>query len=67
MTVGSKVKTVLASLKNIEATFDILSQKTQDSEAKQVYQQTSQIIHEVKTDMHAQVQILQNEEPQYDT
>lgn len=67
MTVGSQVKTVLASLKNMEATLDILSQKTQDPEAMQIYQQTKDTIDEVIIDMHEQIQVLQNEEPQYDT
>ncbi|GAV14679.1 hypothetical protein PBN151_4657 [Paenibacillus sp. NAIST15-1] len=65
MTVGSQVKTCLASLKGVQADLESFALATQNQEAKQLYtnaaQQTQQIVDQVEN----RVQQLETEEPQY--
>lgn len=65
MTVGSEVKSCYSSIKSIEATLNILANKTQDQQIKEIFGQTQQIISEVKDDLEKQVMYLSLEEPQY--
>lgn len=65
MTVGSQVKTCLASLKSAQASLEQFALATENQEAKSLYtdaaQQTQQIVDQVES----RVQQLENEEPQY--
>lgn len=65
MTVGSQVKTCLASLKGAQADLEIFALGIQNQEAKQLYtnaaQQTQQIVEQVAS----RVKQLEAEEPQY--
>ncbi|MBN3527195.1 DUF1657 domain-containing protein [Paenibacillus apiarius] len=65
MTVGSQVKTCLASLKGVQADLEQFALGTQNQEAKNMYtnaaQQTQQIVQQVE----GRVQQLEAEEPQY--
>ncbi|MBP1968284.1 hypothetical protein J2Z83_000376 [Virgibacillus natechei] len=65
MTVGSQVKSCYASIKNVEATLNLLTNKAQDYQAKDSFDKAQQIITEVKDDMEKQVIQLTKEEPQY--
>lgn len=65
MTVGSNVKSCYASIKNIEATLELLIEKSQKDESKEVYEQTKQIVAEIKSDLQQQLLYLAREEPQY--
>ena len=66
MTVGSQVKTCYASIKNIEATLAILSNQTNELNARKAYRETERIVNEIKQDIEKQVLLLAREEPQYD-
>ncbi|MBG9791969.1 hypothetical protein ABD76_05410 [Paenibacillus dendritiformis] len=65
MTVGSQVKTCLASLKSAQASLEQFALATENQEAKSLYtdaaQQTQQIVNQVES----RVKQLENEEPQY--
>ncbi|CAH8770795.1 DUF1657 domain-containing protein [Paenibacillus dendritiformis] len=65
MTVGSQVKTCLASLKSAQASLEQFALATENQEAKSLYtdaaQQTQQIVDQVE----GRVKQLENEEPQY--
>src|SRR5690625_5675278 len=55
MTVGSDVKSCFSSIKSAEATLDILANKTQSLETKQVFEEAQQLITQVKDDLQKQV------------
>ena len=65
MTVGSKVKQTLVSLKGVQATLGIYSAQTQDGNSVAVYKESLKIIDEVITDLDKRIQTLEFEEPQY--
>ncbi|KPH69272.1 MULTISPECIES: DUF1657 domain-containing protein [Bacillaceae] len=65
MTVGSELKGCYASVKNIEATLQILANKAQDVDSQQAFNEAQQIISEVKESLNQQVIHLTREEPQY--
>lgn len=65
MTVGADVKNVYYTVKNIEATFEQLIEKSTDEEMKKVFIDANHIVSEVKDRLHKQVQFIVNEEPQY--
>ncbi|WP_100011132.1 DUF1657 domain-containing protein [Lentibacillus sediminis] len=65
MTVGSQVKSCYSSLKNVEATLDVLANQAQKQESQQAFFTASQAITEIKTDLQQQVIQLTKEEPQY--
>lgn len=65
MTVGSDVKSCYSSIKSIEATLNILENKTQDQQTKEVLEHVQQLISVIKDDLHQQVLYLLREEPQY--
>lgn len=65
MTVGAEVKGVYYTIKNIEASLEQLSLKTNDENIKLVFTEANELVREVKTDLQKQVQFLAREEPQY--
>jgi hypothetical protein len=65
MTVSSKVKQTLASLKGIEATLRIYSLQSQSREVSDVFSQSTGIVEEIINDLEGRVQFLELEEPQY--
>ncbi|MFC4024282.1 DUF1657 domain-containing protein [Oceanobacillus longus] len=65
MTVGSQVKGCYSSIKSIEASLDILTNKAQEVDSKQAFENVGQIIEEIKNDLQKQVVELSKEEPQY--
>lgn len=65
MTVGSQVKGCFSSIKSAEATLELLANKTQHQQAKEAFEETRNIVTEVKDDLQKQVIQLGIEEPQY--
>ncbi|PAV28807.1 hypothetical protein CIL05_14360 [Virgibacillus profundi] len=65
MTVGSQVKSCFSSVKSVEASLQLLENKTQDPLAKETFNNVQKIITEVKDDLQKQVIQLSKEEPQY--
>lgn len=65
MTVGSQVKSCFSSIKSAEATVHLLANKTQDEEAKRIFEQAQKVLTEIKEDLDQQVLYLIREEPQY--
>lgn len=65
MTVGSQVRTCLASIKSIEAELELLVNHTQDNETKRIFEDTNKLIKEIKEDLSMQMIKISNEEPQY--
>ena len=65
MTVGSQVKTTLASLKSAQASMEQFALETQNQEAKNLYTQAAQSTQQIVQQLESRVQQLENEEPQY--
>jgi NifU-like protein involved in Fe-S cluster formation len=65
MTVGSQVKSCFSSIKSAEATLELLANKTQHQQAKEAFEETRNLVTEVKDDLQKQVIQLGTEEPQY--
>lgn len=65
MTVGSQVRTCLATIKSIENELSTLAIKTNEHETKQALNDATQLIHEIKSDLNQQMIHISNEEPQY--
>lgn len=65
MTVGAQVKGCFSSIKSIEATLQLLLEKTNEEEQQKQFEQAKQIVAEVKKDLQQQVIKLTKEEPQY--
>ncbi|MFU0791727.1 DUF1657 domain-containing protein [Virgibacillus proomii] len=65
MTVGAQVKGCFSSIKSIEATLQLLIEKTKEQEQQKQFEQAMQIVAEVKKDLQQQVIKLTKEEPQY--
>jgi hypothetical protein len=65
MTVGSKVKQTLATLKGSEATLRMYSLQERDKEARAVYSEAFQEINKIKIDLEKRVGIVEFQEPQY--
>lgn len=65
MTVGSKVKQTLATLKSSEATLKMYSLQERDKEARNVYSEAFQEINKIKIDLEKRVGIVEFQEPQY--
>ncbi|TDF98136.1 DUF1657 domain-containing protein [Paenibacillus piri] len=65
MTVGSQVKTCLASLKSAQASLEQFALNTQNQDAKNAFTTASQTTQQVINDIQSRVQQLENEEPQY--
>jgi NifU-like protein involved in Fe-S cluster formation len=65
VTVGAQVKGCFSSIKSIEATLQLLIEKTKEQEQQKQFEQAMQIVAEVKKDLQQQVIKLTKEEPQY--
>jgi hypothetical protein len=65
MTVGSKVKQTLASLKGAESTLRLYSVQSINNEEKAVYKKSLQSLEEITKDIEDRIKRLELEEPQY--
>jgi hypothetical protein len=65
MTVASKVKQTLATLKGSEATLRTYSLQERNMEARAIYTEAFEEISTVKFDLEKRVSDLEFEEPQY--
>ena len=65
MTVASKIKQTLATLKGSEATLKIYSLQERDKEARAVYMEAFEEIHKIKMDLEKRVGEIEFQEPQY--
>jgi len=65
MTVGSQVKSCLASINGAQATLQLLTNKADTKDAKEAFIQAEQMIAEIKADIQQQVRFISREEPQY--
>ena len=65
MTVISKVKQTLATLKGSQGTLGIYSIQERDEEAKAAYNKALEVTHEIIADIETRVNTLELEEPQY--
>lgn len=65
MTVGSKVKQTLATLKGAEATLKMYSLQERDEKAKDVYTEAFKEIDKIKIDLEKRVGFIEFQEPQY--
>lgn len=65
MTVISKVKQTLATLRGTEATLKMYSLQERDKEAKAIYAEASKEISKIKTDLEQRIGVMEFEEPQY--
>lgn len=65
MTVGSKVKQTVASLKGIQATFRIYESQSQNKETKSAFAEAIETTQTVIKDLEERIRVLEFEEPQY--
>ena len=65
MTVISKVKQSLSTLKGAQGTLRVYSIQEQDEEAKSAYNQALEVTIAIIDDIETRVQTLEFEEPQY--
>ena len=65
MTVISKVKQTLATLKGSQGTLRLYSIQERDEEAKAAYNKALETTREIIKDIETRVQTLELEEPQY--
>ena len=65
MTVASKVKQTLATLKGSEATLKIYSLQERDKEARTVYMEAFEEIHKINQCLEKRLGEIEFEEPQY--
>jgi len=65
MTVSSRVKQTLSSLKGAQATLRIYSTQTQDEETRAIYKKSLKTTDEIIKDLEKRLQTLEFEEPQY--
>jgi phosphoglycolate phosphatase-like HAD superfamily hydrolase len=65
LTVASQVKQTLASLKGIQGTLGIYSNKSQDEETKNVFNEALSNVNDIIKDMEKRLQALEFEEFQY--
>ncbi|BCZ48477.1 NADH dehydrogenase [Clostridium gelidum] len=65
MTVGSKVKQTLATLRGAEATLRVYSLQERDKEARDTYAAAFEEISKIKIDLEKRVGVMEFEEPQY--
>ena len=65
MTVGSKVKQTLATLRGAEATLRVYSLQERDKEARDIYAEAFEEISKIKIDLEKRVGVMEFEEPQY--
>ena len=65
MTVGSKVKGTLATLKGTQGTLRIYSIQERNEEAKGVYKEALEVTEKIIGDLEDRIKVLEFEEPQY--
>jgi hypothetical protein len=65
MTVSSKVKETLSTLKGAEATLRIYSLQERDKEANDIYAEAFKEINKIKFDLEKRVGNIEFEEPEY--
>lgn len=65
MTVGTQVKTAMASLKSAQASFESFALATDNQNAKKLYQQAAQQTQSVLDSLEPRMQEILGEEPQY--
>ncbi|QGU00226.1 hypothetical protein SYNTR_1632 [Candidatus Syntrophocurvum alkaliphilum] len=65
MTVGSKVKQTLASVKSVQGTLKIYAEQTKSIEEKEVYKESVDTIDKVISDLQDRVRSLEYQEPDY--
>jgi hypothetical protein len=65
LTVGSKVKQTLVSLKSTQSTLRIYSIQTQDRKAKLAYKEALKATDEVVQDLERRLRVMEFQEPQY--
>jgi hypothetical protein len=65
MTVSSKVKQTLASLKGSEATLRLYSLQERDKKARAIYSEAFEEISKIKTSLEKRVGSIEFQEPQY--
>lgn len=65
MTVISKVKQTLSTLKGSEATLRMYSLQERDEEARAIYAEASEEINKIKIDLEKRVGLMEFQEPQY--
>lgn len=65
MTVGSRVKQTLSSLKGVKSTLGIYALQTQDEKTVSAYREALDVVDEIIGDLEKRIQALEFEEPQY--
>jgi hypothetical protein len=65
MTVGTQVKTTIASLKSAQASFETFALGTENKSAKQLYQDAAQQTQSIIDSIEPRLQQIEKEEPQY--
>lgn len=65
MTVSSKVKETLSTLKSSEATLRIYSLQERDKKARAIYTEAFEEINKIKLDLEKRVGTIEFQEPQY--
>lgn len=65
MTAISKVKQTLATLKGAEATLRMYSLQERNKKSRAAYNQTSEEIRKINTDLEKRIGAMEFEEPQY--
>ena len=65
MTVSSQVKQTMASLNGSQAMLQAYITQLQDTETKEVFQQSLEVIEQITGDLDKRIQNLELEEPQY--
>jgi len=65
MTISSKVKQTVASLKGAQSTLRAYSLQTQDENAKATYEEALEVTNSIIKDLEERLKTLEFEEPQY--
>ena len=65
MTVGSKVKQTMITLKGAESTLRLYSHQEQDKKAKGIYRESFEAVDGIVQDLKKRIKFLEYEEPQY--
>lgn len=65
MTAISKVKQTLATLKGAESTLEMYSLQECDEESRNIYNEASKEINNIKKDLEKRIGFMEFEEPQY--